>query len=154
MSKMHDFGKLWCDLGIQAFRSFWTIFEPFQTPNPNFGGPVLGQFFCFKIQAYLERCHVMPGLYATFSNPRDTLSGSKRPKIQFYSRSGPHFLVPHFRLFFLFKIQACWVSRALPCDAWSLRNPFKFICPRKLTSKENEIKILCVLKSIFPDKQH
>ena len=36
-----------------------------------------------------ERCHVMPGLSATFSNGRDPLRGSKRRKSHFYGHYGP-----------------------------------------------------------------
>ena len=77
---------------LLAFGSFFTIFGPFWTPNPKFGGPVFGQFFSLKYKhvGCPERCHAMPGLSATFSNARDPLRGSKRPKSQFYGHYGPH----------------------------------------------------------------
>ena len=73
----------------------WIIFYhfgPFWNQNPKFGGPVFGQFFSSKYRhvGCPERCHVMPGLSATFSNARDPLRGSKRPKSQFYGHYGPH----------------------------------------------------------------
>ena len=46
-----------------------------------------------------ERCHVMPGLSATFSNGRDPLRGSKRRKSHFYGHYGPQ--IPIFGTSFL-----------------------------------------------------
>ena len=75
---------------------------------PNLGVPFLANFFSSKYR-YVgcpERCHVMPGLSAFFSNARDPLRGSKRPKSQFYGHYGAH--IPFFGTSFsanLFSLQ-------------------------------------------------
>ena len=56
------------------------------------GVPFLANFFSSKCRhvGCPEWCHVMPGLSEFFSNARDPLRGSKRPKSQFYGHYGPH----------------------------------------------------------------
>ena len=58
---------------------------------PNVEVPYVTKFFSskYRLVGCPERRHVMPGLYATFSNVRDPLRGSKRPKSQFYGRLRP-----------------------------------------------------------------
>ena len=57
----------------------------------NLGVPFWANFFSSKYRhvGCPEQCHVMPGLSATFSNARDPLRGSKRPKSHFYGHYGP-----------------------------------------------------------------
>ena len=54
-----------------------SILQPFWTPNPI--------FWPFWAAEWVPGvCHVMSGPYATFSNPRDPISGSEWPKSQFF----------------------------------------------------------------------
>ena len=57
----------------------------------NLGVPFWANFFSSKYRhvGCPEQCHVMPGLSATFSNARDPLRGSKRPKSHFYGHYRP-----------------------------------------------------------------
>ena len=81
----------WLHANYRHLDHFFTIFGPFWTPNPKFGGPVFGQFFSLKYKhvGCPERCHAMPGLSATFSNARDPLRGSKQQKSRLYRHYGP-----------------------------------------------------------------
>ena len=69
-----------------------SFLRPLWTPNPNFWYLIFGQFFFSSKYGHVgcpERCHVIPGLSATFSNGRDPLRGSKRQKSRFYGHYGP-----------------------------------------------------------------
>jgi len=120
----------WLHANYRHLDHFWPFLGHSGPQIPNLGVPFLANFFSSKYRhvGCPERCHVMPGLSATFSNGRDPLRGSKRQKSRFYGHYGPQ--IPIFGTsfsanFFLFKIWACGVSRAMPCDTRSFCNPFK-----------------------------
>ena len=108
-----------------------TIFGPFRTPNPKFGGPVFGQFFFVKISA----CGVsraMPCDARSFCNlfkrkgPTQRLKTAKKSFLRPLWTPNPNFWYLIFSQFFsLFKIWACGVSRVMPCDTRSFCNLFK-----------------------------
>ena len=69
-----------------------SFLRPLWTPNPNFWYLIFSQFFFSSKYGHVgcqDRCHVIPGPYATFSNPRSPLSSSKRQKSQFFGHLDP-----------------------------------------------------------------
>ena len=97
---------------------------------PNLGVPFLANFFLQNISMWGVQSDAMWCL--VFLQPfqmQGTHSEAQNgQKVNFTAIMDPvsHFLVPHFRpIFFLFKIWACGVSRAMPCDTRSFCNLFK-----------------------------
>ena len=82
----------WLHANYRHLDRFWPFLGHSGPQIPNLGVPFLANFFSSKYRhvGCPERCHVMPGLSAFFSNARDPLRGSKRPKSQFYGHYGPH----------------------------------------------------------------
>ena len=80
----------WCQ-NDRNFGAFAAVHSDFSVEGPKRGvfGPFLGlrgsgvNFFSeYGHVGYPERRHVIPGLFVTFSNARDPLRGSKRPKVK------------------------------------------------------------------------
>ena len=81
----------WLHANYRHLDHFWPFLGHSGPQIPNLGVPFLANFFSSKYRhvGCPERCHVMPGLSATFSNGRDPLRGSKRRKSHFYGHYGP-----------------------------------------------------------------
>ena len=81
----------WLHANYRHLDRFWPFLGHSGPQIPNLGVPFLANFFSSKYRhvGCPERCHVMPGLSATFSNGRDPLRGSKRQKSRFYGHYGP-----------------------------------------------------------------
>ena len=81
----------WLHANYRHLDRFWPFLGHSGPQIPNLGVPFLANFFSSKYRhvGCPERCHVMPGLSATFSNGRDPLRGSKRRKSHFYGHYGP-----------------------------------------------------------------
>ena len=103
----------WLHANYRHLDHFWPFLGHSGPQIPNLGVPFLANFFSSKYRhvGCPERCHVMPGLSATFSNGRDPLRGSKRRKVIFTVIMDPKslFLVPHFRpIFFSLQNMGMW----------------------------------------------
>ena len=81
----------WLHANYRHLDHFWPFLGHSGPQIPNLGVPFLANFFSSKYRhvGCPEQCHVMPGLSATFSNARDPLRGSKRPKSHFYGHYRP-----------------------------------------------------------------
>ena len=81
----------WLHANYRHLDHFWPFLGHSGPQIPNLGVLFLANFFPSKYRhvGCPERCHVMPGLSATFSNGRDPLRGSKRQKSRFYGHYGP-----------------------------------------------------------------
>ena len=72
--------------------------RPLWTPNPNFWYLIFGQFFFSSKYGHVgcpERCHVIPGLSATFSNAREPtqrLKTAKKSFLRSFWTLNPNFL--------------------------------------------------------------
>ena len=110
-----------------VFDHFWAIPDPKSQIWGSHFWPIffLQNIGMWGVQSDAMWCPVFLRPFQTEGTHSEAQNGKK---VVFTAIMDPksQFLVPHFRpIFFLFKIWACGVSRAMPCDTRSFCNPFK-----------------------------
>ena len=109
------------------FDHFWAIPDPI---SQIWGSRFWPIFFLQNIGMWGVQSDAMwcPVFLRTFQMEVTHSEAQNGKKVVFTAIMDPksQFLVPHFRpVFFFFKILACGVSRAVPCDTRSFCSPFK-----------------------------
>ena len=110
-----------------VFDHFWAIPDP---KSQIWGSRFWPIFFLQNIGMWGVQSDAMwcPVFLRPFQTEGTHSEAQNGKKVVFTAIMDPksQFLVPHFRpIFFLFKIWACGVSRAMPCDTRSFYNLFK-----------------------------